>query len=247
MTLKNDIITSPFADWMLRQVTPFYNDDYYNLSVFNSIGIAVDSLAQYIYSLQGASAPLTADEVSVQLWESVLDITPDSKADLSSRQAAITAALNANQRMNKYRLERLLNMYVPNGSVEIIEHYNDYMIEIVIKMSGEGYDQKSMIEMLEKYKPAHIGYVSDKTHYHNLYLGAVTIGGDVNTLMPAYPKFSDIRTKVTTAAISYGADSFVVMPKKPVYTNIRNKNIIGMAMYQFDALTIKPKGVVTNG
>lgn len=242
--LRKKIITNDFADWMLEQVTQIYNKDYYNLNVFNAIGHSVSGVSDFVRDISRGGSPISADVSLIAVWEYILGITPKANQTLNARRANVAAAFVASQRKNKYRVERLLELYVPNGTVEIVEHYNEYTIDVIVRMGQDGYDQVSMLEALEEYKPAHIAYNSVNYHAHTLYLGATTLSGDDVTLMPSYPVFSDMRQSIKLANIVYGADSFIVMPKKAVYTDIRNNTKVGTALYAVDVVSLNFKGEV---
>lgn len=148
---------------------------------FKAVGTACNSEHEKIrLQVQDVFRQLFIDTATWGLayYENVLEISPKPTDSYEQRRNRILLLLQSNQTSTKKFITELVNRYITNKSADVIEHNEDYVIEIRVP-DGKVTDFTGLIHALEIYLPAHIGLVL------NAYIkasGEFKIGGIVTQL-----------------------------------------------------------------
>ena len=89
-------------------------------------------------------------------WEELLEIYPRPAATYEERRRSIMLRLQAAQVSTKVFMERLVRRYTTDRQVMIEEHNNECYFDII--MDGVILDKLGLLEALDIYSPAHLGY-----------------------------------------------------------------------------------------
>lgn len=89
-------------------------------------------------------------------WEELLEIYPKPAATYEERRRSIMLRLQAAQVSTKEFMERLVRRYTTDRQVMIQEHNNECYFDII--MDGVILDKLGLLEALDIYSPAHLGY-----------------------------------------------------------------------------------------
>lgn len=89
-------------------------------------------------------------------WESIIGITAHPTDTYAERRNRIMLYLKGRQTSTVEFLTSLAKRYIDGGETSIIEDNPEYMFEL--KTSGSVTDSKGLLEALDTYKPAHLGY-----------------------------------------------------------------------------------------
>lgn len=114
-----------------------------------------------------------AGEKGIEKWEQLIGIIPKKNADIEARRRAVMLWLQSNQVSTVEFMTRLANRYFPVGSdVKIVEHNSEYYFDI--KTSNLPVDAYGLVDAIEMYKPAHLGYGlhSEISINSTIYMGA---------------------------------------------------------------------------
>ena len=77
----------------------------------------------------------TANEAGIERFEKMLNITPDKGEDLSTRRVKILTSWSNNGTYTITNLKEMLTTFCGEGNFEIIEKYDEYILEIVTQLS----------------------------------------------------------------------------------------------------------------
>lgn len=80
----------------------------------------------------------TADEYSIKRFEEMLGIIPETDDTLSMRRSRILTRWNNKEVYTTKSLHELLTSYCGAGNFEIIERYNEYVLEIIASLPVRG-------------------------------------------------------------------------------------------------------------
>lgn len=128
-------------------------EDYKEL--FNSLDIEINFLNDNIEYIINQSNILQADEKRIEEWEDFLRIT--QQGDLYQRKLFIIATLTSVGKLNKTKIEEIVNIYT-NGGGAIVNFTNSTIIVKVKPPAGSEIFLFTDIERtLINLKPAHLG------------------------------------------------------------------------------------------
>ena len=134
---------------------PLFLRDFEEYKVlFDSLDIEVQNLNDGImYAIDQASI-LNCDEDRVKEWESFLHIT--AQGDLYQRKLYIIATLTTVGKLNKRKIEDIVNIYTNGGGCTV--EFSESTIKIQVKPpnGGEIFLFPDIERTIEKMKPAHL-------------------------------------------------------------------------------------------
>lgn len=122
--------------------------------LFDSLDIEVEKLKNGVmYAIDQASI-MNCDENRAQEWENFLRITP--QGDLYQRKLYIVATLTTVGKLNKTKIESIVNIYTNGGGAEVT--FEESTIKVLVKppAGGEIFRFDDIERTLEKMKPAHL-------------------------------------------------------------------------------------------
>lgn len=111
MKLVHEILQSEKGKEMWSSVAPIYNNDAYNLYIFEAIGTVLDDFTHFIESLDEEVFPQSSTW-SLELKEELHGIKPDNRLTREQRIQNLLAEMNKYQTMTVQQLERLINNHV---------------------------------------------------------------------------------------------------------------------------------------
>ena len=100
---------------------------------------------------------VTTATLGLDDWEDFLGITTDTNKTADARRQAIIQKINGNNVVTLEFLTRLVNMYVADGQAFIIDHPENYSIDILYH-GGQVLDYKGLRTAVTTYIPAHLGF-----------------------------------------------------------------------------------------
>lgn len=143
-------------------------EDYKEL--LNSLDIEVNYLKEgYQYILNQANI-LTADEQRVEEWEEFLKI--DSQGDLNQRKKFIIATLTTVGKLNKSKIEEIVNIYTNGGGAEVEFVNSTIIIKVKPPKGNENFLFPDIERTINRLKPAHLGLsiIRDYVLWNDIYL-----------------------------------------------------------------------------
>lgn len=91
------------------------------------------------------------------LWEQFCGLESDTSIDYKARRDRVLSVLNGKQVVTLDFITYLVNRYVADKSANILTHYDQYYIDIMLP-DGKVTDFKELEKMLSIYMPAHLGW-----------------------------------------------------------------------------------------
>lgn len=170
---------------MLIQYLPNFLQEIKDFKeIFSSLDIEMEIVNNYIEYIVKQSSILNADEDRVAEWENFLRIS--KKGDLHQRKLYIIATLTTIGKLNKTKIEEIVNIYTGGGGA--IVQFNDSTIIVKVKPPEgvEDFRFPDIERTLNIMKPAHLGLVV--TRYYALW-------SDVNT---RFSTWEDVKNRFDT-------------------------------------------------
>ena len=155
-----------FTDW-------YYQDSNIMKSILDTQGLEVDAIRFAVKDILKQCYVDTATW-GLSLWEKELDIT-DISTNVNERRQKIKILLSKPVSVTPYFLEKMINEYINDNSGKIIEHNDNYSFDVVFNKDS-CFNLKKLTEVLELYKPAHLGY--KEIEQQNI-KGSISFGGKV--------------------------------------------------------------------
>lgn len=90
-------------------------------------------------------------------WEDLVGIKTDTTKSLESRRDAVIAKLQNPESVTETFLTNLINRYIADKAGYIISYPSEYRIEVLYH-GGQVLDYEKLIQSINTYIPAHIGY-----------------------------------------------------------------------------------------
>lgn len=137
-----------FTDW-------YYQDSDIMKNILDTQGLEVDAIRFAVKDILNQCYVDTATW-GLSLWEKELNIT-DILTNINERRQKIKILLSKPVSVTPYFLEKMINEYINDNSGKIIEHNDNYSFDVVFNRNS-CFNLKKLTEILELYKPAHLGY-----------------------------------------------------------------------------------------
>lgn len=143
-------------------------DDFKEL--FKSLDIEIKYLNEGIEYIINQSNILKANEKRIQEWEEFLKI--DSQGDLLQRKKFIIATLTTVGKLNKSKIEEIVNIYTNGGGAEVEFSNSTIIVKVKPPKGNEDFLFPDIERTLEKMKPAHLGLIviRDYVFWNDIYL-----------------------------------------------------------------------------
>ena len=181
MKLVHEILQSEKGKEMWSSVAPIYNNDAYNLYIFEAIGTVLDDFTHFIESLDEEVFPQSSTW-SLELKEELHGIKPDNRLTREQRIQNLLAEMNKYQTMTVHQLERLINNHVEKRSAKVKE-LGDYRFAVQLDSSSDR-DVPQIIQAIETNKPAHLTYTLENIVKGELFVGTISTAGETITIYP---------------------------------------------------------------
>lgn len=128
-------------------------EDYKEL--LNSLDSEVEILEEGYKSIIKQSSILKADEERIKQWEEFLKI--EKQGDLFQRKKYIIATLTTVGKLNKTKIEEIVNIYTNGGGAEVEFTNSTIMIKVKPPKGNEDFLFPDIERTINKMKPAHLG------------------------------------------------------------------------------------------
>lgn len=181
MKLVHEILQSEKGKEMWSSVAPIYNNDAYNLYIFEAIGTVLDDFTDFIESLDDEVFPQSSTW-SLELKEELHGIKPDGRLTREQRIQNLLAEMNKYQTMTVQQLERLINNHVEKRSAKVKE-LGDYRFAVQLDSSSDR-DVPQIIQTIETNKPAHLTYTLENIVKGELFVGTISTAGETISIYP---------------------------------------------------------------
>lgn len=155
MTWKDEIVKSEKGLEMLSYILPFYDNDKYVMSIFESQGIEFDKLYEIINSFYDQLFPQKATW-SIFYWEQLFNLPTLVGESYEERRKRVMAFLGSGHPISKRRVENLLTTSVGVG-IGIEENISPYTFRVLLENCTDG-DFVTLVNLLNNVKPAHLSY-----------------------------------------------------------------------------------------
>ena len=188
MKLVREILQSEKGKEVWSSVSPIYNNDAYNLYIFEAMGAVLDDFTDFIESLYKEMFPQYSTW-SLELKEELHGIKSISKSDVIRIQNLIEE-MNRYQTVTPKQLENTINVHVKNKSATV-QDLGGYYFMVRIP-SDIDRDLQKITEVIERTKPAHLDYKLLTDIIVGVHIGATAQMGEILTIYPEMP------TEVTT-------------------------------------------------
>lgn len=206
-----DIVKTDTGMRMLRAVTPIYDDDEYQLSIFNANGLIMEQVLQAVEELRNGVFIGNATW-SLVYWEQLFQINPTDNQTIEQRRRNIILKMNEYFPVTRRRMESIVDTFTENGGVAIDDERGDYIFEISLKNSG-AVDLIEMTAAIEETKPAHLDYKIIQENDSSTFFGLASLLGDETTIYPWRPTELKIDTKINISAASQSHETLAVYPQ----------------------------------
>lgn len=130
-------------------------DDFKEL--FKSLDIEIKYLNEGIEYIINQSNILKANEKRIEEWEQFLKI--DKQGDLHQRKLFIIATLTSVGKLNKSKIEEIVNIYTKGGGADVEFTNSTIIVKVKPPKGNEDFLFPDIERTLEKMKPAHLGLV----------------------------------------------------------------------------------------
>lgn len=141
----------------------FYRDVYEMVEILKAHGRIVDKLEDTIEQTYLNNFILEADEATIEIWESLLNITYTESLKLSQRKSVVIARLGGNGHIGEPEIRGIIANYTENN---VTVDFAFGIITIVI--DGNVFDEINLLNTLLRRIPAHLS-LNMSIHIHNEY------------------------------------------------------------------------------
>ena len=211
MKLVHEILQSEKGKEMWSSVAPIYNNDAYNLYIFEAIGTVLDDFTSFIESLDEEVFPQSSTW-SLALKEELHGIEPDGRLTREQRIQNLIEEMNRYQTMTRTNLENIINAHVQNKSAVVHDTGNyHFVVEIPGDMER---DIGRIIQAIERNKPAHLEYLFKDVITFATLLSAVSIGGERVEVFPGIATTSKSQGLISLFSSSQSTEELTAKPKQ---------------------------------
>lgn len=148
-----NVPTTETGKRMMASVSPVYEEAYTARWLFEVMGIEMEEARKYINELSHQAHPDTATW-GLAYWEQRYHIMTDESMPIETRRQRVNSKRWKYAPMNPARLEQYI-LQVCGRAATVIEHNDEYRMEIVINGSGV-FEYKKIMDMIRRVKPSHI-------------------------------------------------------------------------------------------
>lgn len=151
-----DIIKSPVAEHMLKNVTEgFYDKSYIGLWMFETIGREYDEMADWARNLKLEANPQTCTW-SIGIWEFIYGIESGDTLPLEIRRQRIMSKRLSRPPLNPERIEAALSAII-GCPVTITNPIAPYTFRVTVYENSDSVlNYQTILKELRKMKPSHL-------------------------------------------------------------------------------------------
>jgi len=210
MKLVREILQSEKGKEMWSSVAPIYNNDAYNLYIFEAIGTILDDFTAFSESLDKEVFPQHSTW-SLEIKEELHGIKPDGRLTREQRIQNLIEEMNRYQTMTRTNLENIINAHVQNKNA-VVHDIGDYYFIVEIPGDTER-DIDRIVYAIERNKPAHLDYKFRNVFKNRVFLGTTAIGGEVVITQPFINNDISLTSKVYAGSGIHAIESNIIYPK----------------------------------
>lgn len=182
MKLVREILQSEKGKEMWSSVAPIYNNDAYNLYIFEAIGTVLDDFMDFVETLDKEVFPQSSTW-SLELKEELHGIQPNGRLTQEQRIQNLIEEMNRYQTTTRDALENIINVHISDKSAKIYDVGNYHFI---VEVPGDiDRDLCKIIEVVERNKPAHLDYEFLINVITDTYVGGAFEVGNILTIYPS--------------------------------------------------------------
>lgn len=154
--LTEQILKSPMAQKIIREVSPIYGEAYTALWLYQVIGSVLDSMEEWTSSLQQQVVPQTATW-SLPYWEEQYKIAADPSWTYDRRRQNIVNKCTTRAPMNPYKMASIASV-AAGADARLEEHTGKNKFTIYISSNASLVDEELLKKEIDTAKPAHLIY-----------------------------------------------------------------------------------------
>lgn len=211
MNKVDKIIQTETGKEMYSMVLPFYNEDEYQLHIYNTIGILMENVRESVKELDSGLDILNATW-SIPYYEEWYGITPLDNQTIEERRRNIILKMNEYYPVTRRRMESIVDAYVDGGGTKIDDQRGDYIFEIQIPADRYA-DTKSIIKAVEETKPAHLDYKFRMTQQSNVYIASAQLSYEHVTLLPKNDEEKQVEQVVYLPTATKMTENTILVPE----------------------------------
>lgn len=155
--LKDEIVTSESARRMLGYIVPIYDFDRIMLTVFQTVGVEVDELWDWVREIRLQAFPQTATW-GLKYWEQRFRLPVNESMPIEERRKRIIVWMNTEWPVTRKRMETIVTE-AAGVPAEVIENVAPYTFMVVLDWNTDApLDLVSVRDVIEETKPAHLAF-----------------------------------------------------------------------------------------
>jgi uncharacterized protein YmfQ (DUF2313 family) len=155
--LMSKILTSVMAQKIVNEVAPVYSDAYVALWLFQSIGLSLDEVEEWMDEYKKQIIPQTATW-SLDIWEKRYGLTTDTSMSYDQRRKRIILQMSDGHRpMNCRRLEQIISV-IAGADARIEEYTGSNQFTVYISSVPTLINEDKVRDTINRVKPAHLIY-----------------------------------------------------------------------------------------
>ena len=123
--------------------------------IFNSLDVELNKIDNSFDYIINQASIMDADEKRIEQWEEFLRI--EKQGNLYQRKLYIIATLTSVGKLNKTKIQDIVNIYTNGGGAEVEFKNSTIMIKVKPPMGTEDFRFDDIQRTIEVMKPAHLG------------------------------------------------------------------------------------------
>lgn len=156
--------------------------------LFDSLDIEVQDLKDGIMYAVDQASIMNCDEERVKEWESFLRI--DAQGDLYQRKLYIVATLTTVGKLNKKKIEDIVNIYTNGGGCIVKFEESTIKVQVKPPNGGEIFLFPDIERTLDKMKPAHLALLV--TRFYSKYSDIKTDFADYQAIKDRFDTYNQV-------------------------------------------------------
>lgn len=185
--------------------------------LFASLDIEIKYLNDGIDYIINQSNIMKADEKRIEEWEQFLKI--DKQGDLHQRKLYIIATLTSVGKLNKSKIEEIVNIYTKGGGADVEFVNSTIIVKVKPPKGNEDFLFPDIERTLEKMKPAHLGLTVIR--YYCLWSDIYEDFDTWNDVLQNFETWLDVKNYITKKKVYWFWRSLKSDYKN--WNNVKNK------------------------
>lgn len=154
--LTEEILKSPMAQKIIREISPLYGEAYTVLWLIQVIGTVLDSIVEWSEDLEKQVRPQTATW-SIPLWEEQYRISAEPGWTKERRRQNIVNKCATRGAMNPNKMEKIVST-AAGAAARIEELTGKNHFTVYISAKQDLVDEELVLKEINKAKPAYLIY-----------------------------------------------------------------------------------------